>query len=143
MKLNPKFYTPVKVKKTYQTIEVEEGDKIVTKTYLVQTDIVNHIQKLEAELNFKKPSSGETIITETFWVGMVDSDGQHHSSLVNKNTYNYIDMIESKLLELGFDVNYWKKPPPHDKEKAKKIKDYYEKMAKVDEWKEEQEKLKK
>jgi hypothetical protein len=139
MKLNPEFYTPVKVKKTYQTIEVEENNKKVKKTYLVQTDIVNHIQELEAKLNFKKPSSGETVTTETFWVNVLDSEGQQHHSLVDNFVYDYIDMLETKLLEFDFDVkSLIQPPPPHDKEKAKKIKDYYKKMQKVWEWKEKQ-----
>lgn len=143
MKLNPKLYTPVKVQKTYQTIEVEEGDKKVKKTYLVQTDIVNHIQELEAKLNFKNPSNGKSVTTETFWVNILDTEGQQHSSLVDNLVYDYIDMLETKLLEFDFDVKSLIQPPPHDKEKAKKIKDYYDTMEKVWKWKEEQEKLKK
>lgn len=140
MKLNPKFYTPVKVNKSYQTIEVEDifGKKL-QKTYLVPTPISDHIQKCETELKFKKPSKGKSITTETFWVNVLDSNGQHHYSLVDNFVYDYIDILETKLLDLGFDVKSLIQLPPHDKEKAKKIKDYYEKMAKVDEWKKQQE----
>jgi len=140
MKLNPKFYTPVKVEKTYQTIEVQEGDKKVQKTYLVPTPISDHIQNCESELEFKEPTKGKTITTETFWVNVLDSEGQQHNSLVDKFVYDYIDILETKLLDLGFDVKSLIQPPPHDKVKAKKIKDYYEKMAKVHEWKQNQEK---
>ena len=141
MKLNPKFYIPVKVQKTYQTIEVEEGDKKVTKTYLVPTPISDHIQNCESKLNFEKPSSGKNVTTETFWVNVLDSEGQQHSSLVDNLVYDYIDMLETKLLDFGFNIKSLIQPPPHDKEKAKKIKDYYDKMKKIDKWKKEQEKL--
>ena len=140
MKLNPKFYTPVKVEKTYQTIEVQEGDDIVQKTYLVPTPISDHIQNCENELKYKKPTKGKTITTETFWVNVLDSEGQQHHSLVDNFVYDYIDILEAKLLDLGFDVKSLIKPPPHDEVKAKKIKDYYEKMAKVHEWKKNQQK---
>ena len=138
MKLNPEFYTPVKVQKTYQTIEVDEDDKKVTKTYLIPTPISDHIQNCEIELEFKKPTKGETVTTETFWVNVLDSEGQQHHSLVDNFVYDYIDMLETKLLEFGFDIKSLIQPPPHDKEKAKKIKDYYEKMEKVWKWKEKQ-----
>ena len=140
MKLNPKFYTPVKVEKTYQTIEVQEGDDIVQKTYLVPTPISDHIQNCESELKYKKPTKGKTITTETFWVNVLDSEGQQHNSLVDNFVYDYIDILETKLLDLEFDIKSLIKPPPHDEVKAKKIKDYYEKMAKVDEWKKNQQK---
>ena len=138
MKLNPKFYTPVKVQKTYQSIEVEEGDKMVTKTYLVPTPISDHIQNCESALKFKKPTKGQTTTTETFWVNILDTEGQQHSSLVDNLVYDYIDMLETKLLEFGFDVKSLIQPPPHDKEKAKKIKDYYDTMEKVWKLKEQQ-----
>ena len=54
--------------------------------------------------------------------------------------YDYIDILETKLLNLGFDVKSLIHSPPHDEVKAKKIKDYCEKMAKVDEWKKNQQK---
>lgn len=140
MKLNPKFYTPVKVEKTYQTIEVQEGDNKIQKTYLVPTPISDHIQNCESELKYKKPTKGKNITTETFWVNVLDSEGQQHSSLVDNFVYDYIDILESKLLDLGFDVKSLIEPPPYDKVQAKKIKDYYDSMDKVWKWKEEQEK---
>lgn len=136
MKPNPTFYTPVKVNKTYQTIEVKEGDDIVQKTYLIPDKVSEYIQNCQSKLYpSKKPTNGKTITEETFWVTVLDSEGQQHSSLVDNFVYDYIDMLESKLLDLKFDVKSLIKPPPHDEVKAKKIKDFYEKMEKVYEWK--------
>ena len=141
MKLDEKFYKNYILKTNIHFLTADEaGNKVIPNTLSVNSTFINYLIELGAMP--KSVEVGKTKNHELFWQNAVDGEGQQHASIVSEEMYHYIDMLETKLLQFGFDVKSLIQPPPHDKEKAKKIKDYYDKMEKVWKWKEEQEKLK-
>lgn len=140
MKLNEKFYKNYILKTDIEFLKANKtGDKLVPHSLSVNSNFINYL--IELGVMPKNIKIGKSKDVEVFWQNAVDSEGQQHASIVSEEMYHYIDMLETKLLEFGFDVKSLIQPPPHDKEKAKKIWDYYQKKEKLWKWKEEQEKL--